>query len=199
MRPARAHHSVAGFAVVASLLAACGPSLVPLRTATVPGALSSRQAALHGLGRALFASLEAGMPERVLFDDLALRSLLDSAGASRANAIRQTAGPGLRAQRDALALALRGSSYLGVCLQESSVEGPGGPLGLRENAWIVARVFLVAQDPRQGRLAGWVEGSFVFTSRGFGAIAIDRVEPARPAHSDLELASCEMAAGLEEP
>ncbi len=185
--------------LVTVLGVACGPAAVPLRLETLPGVASARQAAIHGLGRALFAALRDGAPERVLVDDLALRSLLDSAGASRTNAIRQMAGPGLRASSNALALSLRGATYVGVCLQESSVQGPGGALGLGTDAWVVERVFLVAQHPRGGRLGGWVEGSFVFTSHGFGAIALDRAEALRPAHSDLELASCEMAAGLDEP
>jgi hypothetical protein len=178
---------------------ACGAALVPLRAESPPGATAARTAALHGLGRAVFAALSAGAPERLLFDDLALRTVLDSTGSSRANAIRQIAGPGLRAEGRALSLSLRGASYVGVCVQESSVEGPQDGLRLRADAWIIARVFLVAQHPRDGRLGGWIEGSFVFTSRGFGAVALDSVEPVRPAHSDLELATCEMAAGLDEP
>lgn len=198
MLPKRTCPLVLAALLAASAVGACGPAAVPLRPEPLPGEAVARAAAIHGLGRAVFDALRAGAPERLLFDDLALRALLDSVGVSRASAIRGMAGPGLRVTRRGLSLALRDATYVGVCLQESSVEGPGGALGLRANAWVVGRVFLVAEHPRLGRLGGWVEGSFVFTSRGFGALVVDRVEPPRPAHSDLELASCEMAVGLEE-
>ena len=193
---ARARKVIVGGALVAAL-SACGAAAAPLCTKTVPPAATDREAAIDALGRTLFAALRDGEPERALLDDLALRSVLDGIGASRANAIRQTTGPELRAGRRALTLALRGTTYVGVCLQRSSVEAPGGALGLRTDAWVVERALIVAQHPRAGSLAGWVEGSFVFTSRGFGAVAIDRVEPPRPAHSDLEMAACDMAAGLD--
>jgi len=195
---ASARQVIVGSVLAVAILSACGAAAAPLCTQTVPTAASDREAAIHALGRTLFGALRDGAPERALLDDLALRSVLDGTGASRANAIRQTTGPELRAGRRALTLALRDTTYVGICLQRSSVEAPGGALGLRADAWVVERALIVAQHPRAGTLAGWVEGSFVFTSRGFGAIAIDRVEPPRPAHSDLEMASCDMAAGLDD-
>jgi len=195
---ASARRLFVGSVLSVAALSACGAAAAPLCTQTVPTAATEREAAIHALGRTLFAALRDGEPERALLDDLALRAVLDGTGASHANAIRQTTGPELRAGRRALTLALRGTTYVGICLQRSSVEPPGGVLGLRADAWVVERALVVAQHPRAGSLAGWVEGSFVFTSRGFGAIAIDRVEAPRPAHSDLELASCEMSAGLDE-
>jgi hypothetical protein len=178
---------------------ACGPAVLPLRAELVPSTAPARDTALRSFGGALFAALREGSPETILFDDLALRSLLDGAGSSRATAMRQTAGPSLRAETHALTLALRGTSYVGICVQRSSAEPAGGALGLSTDAWVVERVLVVAQHPRAGRIAGWVEGTFVFTSRGFGAVAIDSVEAPRVNHSDLELASCEMASGLDDP
>ena len=201
--PRTARYCVLLALILATLAAvgftACGPALAPLHSEVVPSAAVARDTALRSFGNTLFAALRDGTPESILFDDLALRSLLDGAGSSRATAIRQTAGPSIRAETHALSLALRGTSYVGVCVQRSSAEVRGGSLGLQADAWVVERVLLVAQHPRAGRLAGWVEGTFVFTSRGFGAIAIDSIEAPRVNHSDLELASCEMASGLDEP
>ncbi len=180
-------------------LAGCGPAGISLRAESVPVAPSARDAAVLALGRTVFAAVQAGEVERVLFDDLDLRALLDGAGASRAAAVRHTAGPALRAGAGALSLAAAGARYVGVCLQESSVARGGGALGLRREAWVVGRVLVVAEHPRAGRVAGWAEGVFVHSSRGFGAVTLDRIEPLRPAHSDLELAVCDMAAGLDEP
>jgi hypothetical protein len=175
----------------------CGASSRAFRAERVPAAPAARDAAVLALGRAVFDAAQARALERLLFDDLELRTLLDGAGASRVNAVRQAAGPALRADADALALSIAGARFVGVCLQESAVSAVGGALGLRAEAWVVGRALVVADHPRVGRVAGWTEGVFVHSSRGFGAVTLDRVEPLRPAHSDLELASCDMAAGLE--
>jgi hypothetical protein len=45
-----------------------------------------------------------------------------------------------------------------------------------------------------GALAGWVEGQFLHTDAGFGALRLDRVEAPRRDHADLELAICELRA-----
>jgi len=179
-------------------LAGCGATATTFRAETVPSVPTARDAAVYALGRGLFEAVQAADVERVLFDDLELRVLLDGAGASRTTAMRHAAGPGLRAESEPLALAVAGARFVGVCLQESAVAPVGGTLGLRQEAWVVGRALLVADHPRVGRAAGWAEGVFVHSSRGFGAITIDRIEPLRPAHSDLELASCDMAAGLDE-
>jgi hypothetical protein len=199
----RARRRTAPFACVASLGVAllsgsgCGASASAFRAEAVPDVPAVRDAAVFALGRTMFEAAQSRDVERVLFDDLELRALLDGAGASRATAMRHAAGPGLRAEADALALSIAGARYVGVCLQESAVASSGGALGLRREAWVVGRALLVADHPRVGRVAGWAEGAFVHSSRGFGAVTLDRVEAFRPAHSDLELASCDMAAGLE--
>jgi hypothetical protein len=199
----RARRRAASLACAASLgfaLAAgpgCGATSAAFRAEAVPDVPAARDAAVLALGRTVFEAAQSRDVARVLFDDLELRALLDGAGASRATAMRHATGPGLRAEADALALSVAGARYVGVCLQESAVSAAGGALGLRREAWVVGRALLVADHPRVGRVAGWAEGAFVQTSRGFGAVTLDRVEAFRPAHSDLELASCDMAAGLE--
>ena len=42
------------------------------------------------------------------------------------------------------------------------------------------------------RSAAWLEGTFVFTNRGWEAIAIRHMEVPRPDHADLELAPCDV-------
>jgi hypothetical protein len=66
-------------------------------------------------------------------------------------------------------------------------------LGLRRSGFVFERGLLIGREAGGGQLAGWVEGVFVLTERGFVALEIERVEPPRRDHSDLELAECELA------
>ena len=45
-------------------------------------------------------------------------------------------------------------------------------------------------------VAAWVEGVFVYSNAGFKAIDLQRVEAPRWEHADLEIATCDMQAGL---
>jgi hypothetical protein len=162
-----------------------------------PFAAAARRAALDELGMRLLAALRIPDVGRVFFDDLALRNLLVPAAASRATAMRLGASARLGERAHALRVALEGARYVGVCVQGSRADGARGPLGLRADAWVVERVLLVVERRRVGELAGWVEGQFVYTDAGFGAIALDSVEVPRVAHAALEEPACDQQAGLE--
>lgn len=147
------------------------------------------------LGRRLYDLLRRGEPERLLVGDAALGRLVDEGSATQLRALR--AGTGARLQVDPARFRILGSArYAGVCLQGARQEPAGGPLGLRADGWVFERVLVVGSQPGGRRVASWIEGAFLFTDAGFGALALTRVEPPRWEHSDLELASCDMEVGL---
>ena len=53
--------------------------------------------------------------------------------------------------------------------------------------------------PTGRRVAAWVEGVFIQTDGGFVAIDLHRVEDPRCEHTDLEIAPCDMEAGIRHP
>lgn len=147
---------------------------------------------MDAFGRRAWAALREGEPERLLYDDLDLRALLDTAGATRLSARRITLTQRLGSTADFPAL-LASAEYAGICLQGARDEEPGGVLGLRTEAWIFDRALVIGRRPGGRRIASWVEGTFVFTDSGFGALDLERVEAPRWEHSDLELAPCDLA------
>jgi hypothetical protein len=180
--------------------AACGaPSTSePTVPVEVPQAKAARDRALARVGRRLFDALRRGAPERLLFDDGVLRRLLEPDAATRVAAYRLGRGARLD-YRPAAFGGLRQSEYAGVCLQGARVEPSGTPLGLRKPGWVFDRALVAATTGSGRRLGAWVEGTFVYTNAGFGAIDLGRVEEPRWEHSDLELAPCDMEVGLDEP
>ena len=58
---------------------------------------------------------------------------------------------------------------------------------------------VVGHEPGGGALAGWVEGEFLNTDAGFGALSLERVETPRRDHADLQLAVCELRARARDP
>ncbi len=179
------------------LLVACvrTASRGPRAPQPMPADRAARAAVLQELGRQLHASLARGAPEQLLFDDAALSRLVDEASATRLRALRVGAGARLRVE-PARFRVLGTARYVGVCLQGARQEPAGGPLGLKSQGWVFERALVVGAQPGGRRVASWVEGAFVFTDAGFGALALTRVEPPRWEHSDLELAICDMAVGL---
>lgn len=178
------------------LMAACaGPaasSARPTTPRTRPQDRSDRDAALVRFGERAWAALRAGAPERLLYDDLDLRQLLDTAGATRLSARRLAAGPRLGVTVDLEAL-LESADYAGICLQGARDEEAGGVLGLRGDGWVFDRALLIGRRPGGRRIATWIEGTFLFTDAGFGALDLERVETPRWEHSDLEIAPCDVA------
>lgn len=167
----------------------------PTTARVMPDEVPARHAAMDAFGRRLFAALAAGRPRDVVLGDDELRVLLDGPAATRVAAHRATLGVRV-ADAAHLARALEGTRYLGVCLQDARDEPAAGPLGLRADGWTFRRVLVAAQRPGGRRIALWVDGIFLFTDAGFGALDLERVESPRPEHSDLEIAPCDMATRL---
>lgn len=187
----------AALAIVAG--AACaGTQVPPLAPAPLPASEAARDDALTRFGELLFDAIARGSVGELPFDDVALRALLGSGAAERAAAARLNTADSLGpapAERAAFA----GARYTGLCVQQGRVEPAGGALGLSRPGFVFERALVVAAHPEGGRVAAWVEGEFLFSSRGFGAVTVRRVEAPRRDHSDLELAVCELAVGLSGP
>lgn len=179
------------------LAGGCGgaaPATDNAGSAGQPGAPLS-EPLVDDLGRRLHA-LYGGAPEATVVlsrDDL--ERLLEPRAAERVAAQpRLDLGPAV-AQGDPLG----GARYLGVCVQGVRLEPPGGPLGLREERWVLDRALVVGIRPGRRRVAAWVEGVFVRTTDGVEAIALQRLERPRWEHSDLDLAPCDMGSGRWDP
>lgn len=177
------------------VLVGCGSS-VPRATTPrpMPEDTEDRHDAMDAFGRQLHAALIAGRPTDVMFGDDELRLLMSSSAATRVAARRASITVRLgRVGRAADGLAH--TEYLGVCLQDSRGDDPA--LGVRGEGWTFRRVLVAARQPAGRRIALWVDGVFLFTDDGFGALDLERVEDPRWEHSDLEIAPCDMATQLE--
>jgi hypothetical protein len=165
------------------------------RTLPMPDDSSVRGRALDELGRRAFGALASGDGSGLLLDDDAMRSVLQPAAASQAAVVRSG---GFEAAPDSGSV-LRGATYVGLCVQRARTEGAGGRAGLREPGFLLERVLVVGADPGGGRIAAWVEGTFVLTDRGFYALALQRLELPRRDHADLEIAPCDFQIGVRSP
>jgi hypothetical protein len=180
----------------AMILAGCGGGSAGqvTRALAMPPDVEKRHAAMDEFGRRLHAALRAGRPLAILLDDDQVRRLLESDAATRFAARRAAIGSRL-GNGPRIASALAETRYLGVCLQDSRDSTPD-EWGLRTAGWTFRRVLLVARRPGGRRVALWIDGVFVYTDRGFGALDLERMEDPRWEHSDLELAACDMATSL---
>ncbi|MCB9600157.1 MAG: hypothetical protein H6721_01780 [Sandaracinus sp.] len=182
------------WAPILLLLAACGgPSAERAGASTLPRAMpaeaSEREAVLAELGRRLYAHLAEGNPTAILFEDGALRDLLEPDAAERARAVRVAP---LHVHPERLAL-LREAEPASLCIQGGAEAQRGDPpFALKGAAWVFERALVSGRRPGGQRVALWIEGTFVLTDGGFGAIALRRVEDPRWEHSDLELATCDV-------
>lgn len=185
--------------LAALVVGGCGGGLSsrPVRPIPVPASEQARHEALDRAGRRIYGALAAGRPERLLFDDLTLRRLLVPDAATQASALRAGLEVRLGLRREAFS-AFDGAKYLGICVQGARLEPAGTSMGLKHAGWMFDRALVAGIEPSGRRIASWVEGAFLFTTKGFGAISLDRVEEPRWEHSDLELAPCDMEAGLHD-
>jgi hypothetical protein len=173
---------------------ASASSATPTVARPLPQDTAVVQRALEDFGRRLYGALVTGRPDGVILDEAALRTLLNGEAAERAIALRRTA-PALRHVTPDERALFGSAHYAGICVQQGRAEPGGGPLGLRSAGFQFERALVVGQEPGGGAIASWVEGHFVNTSAGFTALAVERVEPPRRDHADLELAVCELRAG----
>jgi hypothetical protein len=180
---------------LAALLLACGAAQAgEAREARPLADGAATQRALDDLGRRLYRGLAAGRPDAVVLREPELRALLTPAAAGRAVDVRHGApGPqALTADERAL---WSSASYSGICVQQGRVEPADGAVGLRAPGFVFERALIIGREPDGGAIASWVEGRFVHTDAGFGALSLSSVERPRRDHADLELAVCELRAG----
>jgi hypothetical protein len=183
--PARAVVSIAAWL---ALTAGCASTTPAFEPRVLPSNARERDGLLASFGERLYTALTDGHLERVLADSRARAAILkpDVAGRPARSVSASAITP---ADRTLWASA----QYAGLCVQQGRTEYTFGTLGLRKNAFVFERGLLIGREPGGGDLAGWVEGTFVLTQQGFIALAIERVEPPRRDHADLELAECEIA------
>jgi len=185
--------------MLATVLASCGApagSAGPTRTLPEPAQRAAATAAVDRLAGRLHHAIAADTVASLLFDDQALRALLRSEAAGRASVLRLNASAHLSVPEAPRALLGR-TSYAGACVQELRDEAAGGPGGLRAAGWAFHRILVVGREPGGGHVATWVEGQFVYSDAGFGAVVVERVETPRRDHSDLEIATCDLRVGID--
>jgi hypothetical protein len=180
----------------ASIALGCGGGSEALRPTPVPRVDASRRAAVDNAGAEIYAALSRHHPDELLIDDVGLRALVDSESATRYAAVRMSVSARTHGGDFS---ALEGAEYGGVCLQGARAEPAGGTLGLTAEAFVFDRALVMGIYPGGRRVAAWVEGVFVYTTRGFVAIDLHRVEDPRWEHTDLEIAPCDMESGIRHP
>jgi hypothetical protein len=144
-------------------------------------------AALDALGQRLYSAVARGLWEEVLFDHVALDALLEPTAASLASTSARTVA--LSPEQRGMWNAAR---YAGLCVQQGRLEPAAGAVGLRAPGFVFERALLIGREPGGGAIAGWVDGRFLNTDAGFGALSVERVEAPRRDHADLELQVCEL-------
>jgi hypothetical protein len=150
---------------------------------------SGAELALDALGERLFTALASGRWEGVLLDGEALADVLQPPAVTRATLAHRAVQLSEEQRR------LWGSARYGaICVQQGRLEPASGPAGLRSPGFLFERALLIGREPGGGQMAGWVEGRFLNTDAGFGAVTVERVETPRRDHADLELAVCELRA-----
>lgn len=188
---------------IALTLTGCGaaanaaPATRPQLAQVAPASERERVAALRAFAERAFRTLQTRYPSELVFDDITLRKLLNPVSAGRAGTQRN----GMQRYAGVTPVGfelLRDTTFAGACFQALRDEPAGSLTGLVRPGWMFDRVLLVGGEPT-GRVALWLEGEFLWTDTGFGAIAIDRAETPRRGHSDLELAVCDVDLGVHQP
>jgi hypothetical protein len=179
--------------VLGLVLSACAsgqPAGASVRVPREPRPLPAQSAvpgALDALGKRLYAAVARGSWDEVLFDDAAIEALLEPAPASLLGRVGRSVA--LSPEQRGL---WNGASYAGLCVQQGRLEPASGAVGLRAAGFVFERALLIGREPGGGAIAGWVEGRFLNTDAGFGALSVERVETPRRDHADLELQVCEL-------
>jgi len=186
--------------VLCVMAGACvGASTVPSRTLPLPPLQSERDRVFADLGQRAFLALSHQALGGLLLDDQGLRAVLEPEQASRVAALRSSPGADLPVPQDAGNTAFANAAYSGLCIQGARMESAGSPLGLRRAAFVLDRALVAGVEPGGGRVAAWLEGTFVLTDQGFYAIAVQRLETPRRDHADLDLAPCDFRFGGRSP
>ncbi len=178
-------------------LGACGGASThaahPTTAVAMPDDQGARRAALAALGERAWSAMALGEPTLLLYADADLEILLDAASLVRIGARRLSLEDRLHIEPARLTTPLSTAAYAGICLQGARTEEAGGPLGLLVDGWVFDRMLIIGRRSTGRRVAAWLEGVFVFSDVGFGAIDLERVEEPRWEHTDLEIAPCDLA------
>lgn len=186
-----------------SVVVACGGAqeqvtpTSPHRPRLPPASAQARERALYEFADRAFRVVQSGAPVSLVFDDAGLGRLLNPAAANRATLLRGAMLPDYGVP-PAPFEALRGATFSGACFQGLRQEPAGTVTGLIEPGWVFERVLLVGREAT-GRIATWLEGEFLWTDAGFGALSVLSVEDPRRGHADLELAVCDVDLGVHQP
>lgn len=163
---------------------------------TMPHDALLRRDSLSALGQSLFEELRAGRLDQCFasvreLDAIVVPGARMRLDRERANSMDRTAS------LDLFRSDWRAASYAGFCVQGAREERAGASLGLTQPGWVLERILVVARTSELGpRSASWIEGDFVYTAQGWRALNVRRVEAPRRHHADLELAPCDVEAGL---
>jgi hypothetical protein len=184
---------IARFGVACMLLVAACVSHAPLRLSTPPNDRIVWRAELGKLGEQLFVGMRNGRLEGALARLPELEPLLTPEGQQIIERERQDHDASFVRAR--VGPSWTRAAYAGFCAQGVHAEPAKSHYGLRDHAWTFERMLVVARKGR-GRSAAWVDGRFVYTSRGWLAFSVTGIETPRAHHTDLELAPCDVQEGI---
>jgi hypothetical protein len=162
----------------------------------MPSDASARRESLSVFAEHLFQGLRAGNLGSSFASALELEAIIVPEARYRLERVRASSA------ENGMSLASfqrewRTATFVGFCAQGAHNEPARGSLGLTQPGWVLDRLLLAARGGPSGpRSASWLEGEFVYTARGWRALSLRRIEAPRRQHSDLELAPCDVEAGL---
>ena len=186
-----AHAFLFGF-VLLSLCSGCvaAPQLSP---STMPHDAALRRGSLSALGKRLFEALRSGSINPCVATTGELDQLV--VPQARLAIERERRAHGSFATSSVFPRDWAGASYAGFCAQGAREEPAQEALGLTQRGWVLERILVVASLGNT-RSASWLEGRFVYTEQGWKLLSLSQVEQPRRQHSDLDLAPCDVEAGL---
>lgn len=179
--------------MLALVLTACASAPAALMPRALPDDSGERDRVLATFGQRLYGAVATGHLEEVVASDRARDALLKPEAAQRTSIALASGKASEAAVAASDRVVWKSARYAGLCIQSGRLELPSGAIGLSKAGFVFERGLLIGREPAGGELAGWVEGVFVLTQEGFVALEIERIEPPRRDHSDLELAECELA------
>jgi len=166
------------------------PALAPAR---MPPDASLRRDSLSDLGQRLFAALRSGSIGQCVATPFEVDQLLSPE--ARLHVERERRAHDGFATSSVFPRDWAGASYAGFCAQGAREEPAHAALGLAQRGWVLDRILVVA-SLGSTRSASWLEGRFVYTEAGWKLLSMRQIEQPRRQHSDLDLAPCDVEAGL---
>jgi hypothetical protein len=186
--------------VLLAVLSAAGLGCAARQAATpqvMPVDAALRRASLSQLGAQLFEGLRSGKLDQSFASMRELDEIVVPSARLRLDRDRTSSIERGSSSLDLFRRDWGAASYVGFCAQGAREEAAGTSLGLTQRGWVLDRILVVARTDDHGlRSASWLEGEFVYTQQGWRALSFHRIETPRRHHADLELAPCDVEAGL---